>query len=1433
MSDLPAGGAMVSVLAPEDDVRAMLGGYPRTGIAAVNGPRSTVVSGPADEVTPVVADLEAAGFTTRPLTVSHAFHSPLMDPMLEEFRRVAEQVTFSPPRLTFVSAVTGQAENERLTDPEYWVDHVRATVRFGHALQTIAAGSSALLELGPRPVLSAMAATVTPEISATSSLHPDRDDPVQLRRAAAELWVSGIEPDWAAINGAPGQTIDAPRYPFQRGRRWREALRRTGGGDRIHPLVHRRVRAPGLDDIVYESVLAGDDPAYLGDHRVLGTVVMPAAAYAEMALAAGRDAFGDGQLAVADVTVREMLVLPDDSDVLVTTTIATADAGSIRFRVESREERGGEDVWRLHAEGEIRLTASTPPSPIDLEELRSKGQPFTGQRYEDLADAGLDYGPAFRVVSDAVYGPGWSVARLNGESLPALGEHVCHPALLDGCFQALGEAVTDDGLDTDDFVWLPVRLGDIEVFAPLTGSAWAVTWAEAAEDRVDGTVVVCDDDGTPLLRIDGFRSQRVPADTVWSLLSKAVSGGAGMANAHLLHETVWTELRELSTPVPAPSGSWLVLGDGPASAGLRAELSNRGAEVVADLEQPLADDQRFAGAVHVVSPTSGDADAAAAATIEQVHQSVLSVLVGEDGGVGLDGPMWIVTAGAQPAADQIQPVDPAQRAVWGYANALATEMAAVPINLLDLDADTDADTALVVDELLAGGEEDRVAHRDGRRYGARLDHLPVREHHELPDGPYELQLQERGTFGAIEIHPSDMPEPAEDEVVLAVRASGLNFRDVLNVLGMYPGAPGVPGNECAGTVVAVGPAVEGFSIGDEVVAMANGSFRRFAAVPQHLVFALPPEVDHVAAATLPITFLSAHLGLNDLAGMTPGQTVLVHSGAGGVGLAALQLARRGGATVIATAGSPAKRRYLRRLGATHVFDSRSLDFRDEVLAVTDGRGVDIALNSLADDFIPATLDTVAQGGVFLEIGKRGVWTDEQMAEARSDVAYHLYDLGEEIRRDPGPLGRAMRELLADVATGELQALRRTTFPLDEVNAAFRYMANARHVGKVVVTQRPPEPTTGVHLITGGHGALGLRTARELVERGASHVVLLSRSAPSPDTVTLIDELRAVGAEVVSKAADAADRESLDLVLADIRATVGPIVGIYHAAGVLADGIVGNLTPESFRTVFAPKVDGAWNLHTLTADDPIERFVLYSSVAAQLGSPGQTNYAAANAFLDGLAEHRRSLGLPAVSLAWGPWADIGMAATTSGPRSGAVGAIAPDAGAAIVTDSQAMVPAHVGVIPINWRRFARLGAPGTDRPFLERVVTTSANVGPVIDIRSQLDGLDPTEKLAVVREAVRSTVAEVLELPPASVDDHQTFPELGLDSLLGVELGNRLQRVLGHGTVAASAALEYPTVDALSSHLATDVLGLDGADVGGSGHHRTSEEKRRRGGSRTS
>jgi len=1415
MSALPAGGVMVSVLGPEDEVRTVLGDRPRTGIAAVNGPRATVVSGPADEVTPVVADLEAAGFTTRPLTVSHAFHSPLMEPMLEDFRRAVEQVTFSPPTLTFVSAVTGRPEHERLTEPDYWVDHVRATVRFGDALQAVSAESSALLELGPRPVLAAMAASVVPAATAIPSLHPDRDDPVQMRRAAAELWTTGVEPDWAAITAGAARTIDAPRYPFQRDRRWRDTPRRTAGGDRIHPLVHRRVRAPGLDDIVYESMLAGDDPAYLGDHRILGTAVMPAAAYVEMALAAGRDAFGDGQLALADMAVREMLVLPDAADVLVTTTISHTDSGAIRFRIDSREERAGDDVWHLHAEGDIRLSAAAPPEPVDIDELRSRGRPHVGNRYEELADAGFDYGPTFRVVSDVVHGPGWSVARLSGDPVGPSTEHVCHPALLDGCFQALSEAVADDELDTDDVVRVPTRLGRVDVFAPLTEAAWVITTAEVVEDRVEAEIVVCDDEGRALANIGGFHSLQVPADTVWRQLARAASGGTGVDHAHLLHETLWPELGELPRPAAAPKGPWLVAGSGPVASAIQAELADRGADVIAGLAALdwLDGDQHLAGAVHVVTPRPGDANVATADAVGSLHETVVSVVAGGDGKAGLAGPMWIVTAGAQPAADPVEPVDPAQRAVWGYVNALGAEMAAVPIAALDLDADVEPNVAMVVDEFLAGGSEDRLAHRDGRRYGARLSPLSVREHHELADESYELQLQERGTFSAIEIHPAEVPEPDADEVVLAVRASGLNFRDVLNVLGMYPGAPGVPGNECAGTVVAVGSAVTDVAVGDEVVAMADGSFRRYASVPRHLVFALPPEIDHAAAATLPITFLTAHLGLNRLGGLESGQTVLLHSGAGGVGLAALQLARRAGATVIATAGSPAKRRYLRRLGAAHVFDSRSLEFRDEVLAVTGGRGVDIALNSLADDFIPATLDTVASGGVFLEIGKRGVWSDEQMAAARPDVTYHLYDLGEEIRRDPEPLGQAMRQILADVADGDLEPLRRTTFPLDEVNAAFRYMANARHVGKVVVTQRPPEPTTGVHLVTGGHGALGLRTARELVERGASHIVLLSRSAPSDETVDAIDPLRAAGAEVISKAADVADRDALAEVLADVRATVGPIVGVYHAAGVLADGIVANLTAESFRTVFAPKVDGAWNLHVLTATDPVERFVLFSSVAAQLGSPGQTNYAAANAFLDGLAEHRHAMGLPAISLAWGPWSEIGMAATNGGPRSGAAGAIAPDVGADIITSSQGLVPAHVGVIPINWRRFARLGAPGTDRPFLERVVTVSDDGGSVVDLRSQLDGLDPGEKLAAVREAVRATVAEVLELPPASIDDHQAFPELGLDSLLGVELGNRLQRVLGNGSVAASAALEYPTVDALAAHLANDVLGLDGAAVG--------------------
>ena len=594
--------------------------------------------------------------------------------------------------------------------------------------------------------------------------------------------------------------------------------------------------------------------------------------------------------------------------------------------------------------------------------------------------------------------------------------------------------------------------------------------------------------------------------------------------------------------------------------------------------------------------------------------------------------LWFVTQGAQAMrGDAANPVQPTQTALWGFARTLALEHPECRPVIVDMDPASAAPESGILTELLANDGEDQVAWRDGVRYVARLSRSqPDSEALAIPsDRPYELFTPQQGILDNISVRPKAPRSPELGEVAIAVRAIGLNFRDVLNALGMYPGAAGALGNECAAVVTAVGPGVSHVSVGDAVVALADGTFASTITTRAEFVHLVPAGLSLVEAATLPIAFLTAYYGLHHLARIRPGDRVLIHAATGGVGLAAVQLAQQAGAVVFGTAGSLKKRALLRSLGVAHVMNSRTLDFANEILAITEGKGVDIVLNALADDFITKSFSVLADNGRFLEIGKRGIWTHEQVAAFNPTLSYYPYDLADVTRERPQMIGEMWQYLRPQFEHGELQPLPVQDFPISEAIKAFRFMSQARHVGKIVILPEEAAPMVradATYLITGGLGGLGLALARGLVERGARHLVLVGRSGLTDRARVVLEELIAAGAEVITIQADVSEASDVQRVLTQIAANMPPLRGVIHGAGVLADGRLLDQTWEQFEAVMRPKILGAINLDKFTRGRPLDFFVCFSAGAALLGSPGQCNYSAANAFMDGLAHARRMEGL---------------------------------------------------------------------------------------------------------------------------------------------------------------------------------------------------------------
>ena len=1445
---LPEGGRMVAVFADAKHVEQVAGEFPRVSVGAYNGP-NTVLSGPGEDLEHVVATFSDEGIRCTWLETSHAFHSELLDPVLDEFESYASQFEFAAPTLPLVCNRTGAVLTTHTPlDAQYWRRHSRQPVQFAESVRTVAAlGCTVLVEIGPQPVLTGAAVQVWPEHLAAPravvSLRKGVPDARQLADALAAAYVGGHRPDFAALNRGRRRTVELPTYPFQRRRFWPKsaglAVEGAGGGVGSGLLGAPKDLASG--DCVYTSRLSVKSQPWLSDHVIYGTVVVPGATYAAMALAAaGTPAH------VKDVFFYEPIILPEKSSREVQLTLHPRDGeGEWGFTVHSRPygERGAD--WSLNADGTVvsGLPADTEgaPSgdqsdPVD-EAIERCTRMRPQELFETFADMELAWGPTWSGSLKSLWlGDGEAIGDVFvGEELAEqLGTEPMHPVLMDLCtgvaFPAFPALLAAEQGVSDLF--LPLRYGQVMLKEKMPRRFYCRARWHSNELNNETQVFdldFVDRDGRVLGGIREFTVKRAPRE--------ALLRGLGGDATRLLYTLGWHE-------VPPPSdgdagagavGTWLIAGfDELASAvpGCIPFDPRADSELLGDvLAQAHQRGVGFSGVVWRAAQPGGDTPDRLETELANLLSAVHAVQGGSETGVKLPGGLWIVTERAV-ATESGEPVDPVQAALWGFGRTAINEEPALRAKLVDVDGSEQAVRA-VANLLTTPVDEPEVAVRQGKLLASRLLPWARSGHLTVPrDGDYVLAPTERGAIDNLRITEQDVPPPDEGYVQVRVEAAGLNFRDVLNVLGLYPGDPGPIGGDFAGVVTQLGEGVSsgdgGLEVGQRVYGTMQGAFASRFNVPSQFLAPIPDGVSAVEAATIPAAALTVRLSF-DWAQLEPGDKVLIHAASGGVGLAAVQMARAKGATVFATA-STYKRSTLRKLGVEYVYDSRTTDFADQILADTDGEGVDVVLNSLTSEgFIEATLRATAQGGRFAEIAKRDIWTVEQMTEARPDISYEIVALDTVMFTEPDRI----RGLLTEVSDGLGSAvdssrerssvatwtpLPAEIYPLTEARTAFRRMQQARHIGKIVL-QMPnplqPRPDRS-YLITGGLGAIGLHTASYLAQRGAGDIVLTSRRAADADAQRQIDELtERHKCRIHVFTADVGDESEVAALLDRIRAELPPLAGVAHLAGVLDDALLSKQNLERFQTTLAPKAFGACHLDRLTRDDALDFFLVSSSVSSLLGSPGQSNYATANALLDGLVAQRRAQGLPATGINFGPWAQGGMASSEAAVANiSAQGLIPLDPAAALgaLAEVVANGTGQATVLKANWQRAAKVL--GSSRPPILDLVLPSA-AGEVVgdsELLKQLMEIPVPQRAGFVTEFLQREVQNFLRLaqPPAA---SSRFLDLGTDSLMAIELRNRLHSQFGGKfTINATAVFDYPTIGGLAEYLVGQLPDADAEPV---------------------
>ncbi|HEX3662578.1 MAG TPA: SDR family NAD(P)-dependent oxidoreductase [Acidobacteriaceae bacterium] len=1196
----------------------------------------------------------------------------------------------------------------------------------------------------------------------------------------AEAWVQGAKVDWETRRGQRRlRRAQLPSYAFQRERYWIEerAAPETAGEPARGALLGRRLQVAGVR-AQYEARLRSDD--WIGEHEVEGEAVLPATGHMELMLEAGVELLGTACV-LEDVTLEARLGIDGERRVQV----AVEEESGGRSRVRLYAERDG--GWERVSEGWLRAAEEFAGERIDVTAVRDRLAESAGGEtfYAEMEARGIRFGERFRGVERLWSGDSEALGEIALKAGAEGPRWQAAPWWLDACLQVAGAAVKGEGL------YLPLSAERVEI----RGQPGERSWSHVRTRRVDARTVVAevnvfDSDGSPLARLSGLRFRRVTSQ-------HRPEGDS------LLYRVRWERAERTSTEGSAEiARGILVLGENEPAFRLSAQLKLRGLPVRHSsvnrwLAAPESDDDDCV--VWVADPENDFHPIPGGAVTEGVAASIRSLLSTAQrlAGQRSAARLYVVTTKVCSVTQEPSAIHLTHAPLSGMAAAIAAEYPESRCTLLDLEI-PESDPARVAAEVLAAevlaAADDRwVAWRSGARYAAKLERL----HRQLPNpaNSTPLRLETQGGIDALAWSATSRRDLQPDEVEIAVHATALNFHDVLQVLGVLPDE-GPPGTDCAGVVLRTGDAVADLSPGDAVVAIAPGCFATHAIAPRSLVVQKPASLSFAEAAGQTVAYLTAAWCLEEIAQVRPGETVLIHAAAGGVGLAAVHLCRKLGAEVIATAGSEAKRAYLRGLGIRCVYDSRSLEFASQI-----PNGVDVVLNSLAGAAIDRGLSLLRPGGRFVELGRTDRRDARSLAGAWPAVRYVPVDLTPLFAEGSPWVRDRMATLFRELENGQTAALPVTVYPSAQVKGAFRFMARAGHIGRVVVENS--EDFSGTHIVTGGMRGVGLAVAEWLARSGANSLVLMGRSEPTPEAQQVIGRIRDAGTTVEIVQGDIADPATAQRAVADAG---NNLRGIWHAASVLDNRALQEQTWESMLPVLRPKAEGAWNLHVASAGRKLKYFVLFSSWASIGGSHGQVNYCAANAFLDGLASFRRMQGLPALSVNWGAWRGLGLTATSAMQhrlaRAG-MESMSPEEALEGLRGALAEGDAQVAVANVNWQRYLSRQPEGRRDPFY-------ANVAGALDARKQeLSGAEAprsgraqisvaseTDLLRIVGDTVRRTLAFHDQ---EQIDPEVPLSDLGMDSLLAVDLRNSLANTLKR-QLPSTLLFDYPTINALMTYL---------------------------------
>ena len=1429
-------GGMLAVGLSEQEARELTSHTPTISIAAINSDTSVTLSGNRDDLEAIRESLDGAGSFAKFLRVTVPYHSALMDPIIAELDEALSHIESSDGSIDSYSTVTGKRALGIRWDGAYWCRNVREPVLLADAINGLLdAEHRVFLEIGAHPVLGGniRETLVRRNIpgAAIGTLSRDRSDQASLLHVVSDLYMAGAFRYADPNVGAISPHVDLPAYPWQRQRVWHEepsTLLDKFGVDNDFAMLGDPLAGPVPG---WQVELAIARLPWLFDHVVDDVVILPAAAYLDAALSAAVTRTGSTSLGLESVEfVAPLVVDPHDVPVMR----LTVEDSTHRFAIHSRSAT--ETTWTLNASGRL-VEADFDPVRVDLPDLSDTVTITGSQLYDGLAELGLRYGKAFRHVDEIAIGKGRVVGKLaarDNRNLDASSSrHLVSPTVVDSALQCVAALGWADGTGASSGGAVPYSIRYLRWLGPLPDDAY-VSVEQTCKRPLRADISIASRDGDVALDMRGvefrqiFRSSHEPD-----------------ALARLFYEPVWEPLEiESADPGGRPrTGESVIVVSLGESAGNRADIltatlgdSVQHTPVTAVPDQRL--EERMIDALSSALEQSGDA------------QVRVIVVVGDES----DGPenvfclaqiaravehflsqetdtyrhtrafrIVVVTDGAI-CLPQDGDVNIAHAPLMGARRSLLNEQPEARWTLVDIRQGDWSDIDIVAKAIFDASPQrdpaDEVAWRQGTPWVARLSNsvLPHRERADAarvsddPNASFEVECPESHLLSDLTLREIKRVAPGPGEIEVRMQAVGLNYKDAMKVVGVLNEREMVGtyfgtsvGMEGAGVVERIGPDVTDVVPGDSIFVFTRGMMRKFLTIPLDSGATLATKTwdahdpDPLECGSA-LPFFTAEHGLNTVARLQPGETVLVHGAAGGMGMAAVQVARNMGARVIATASTPERRATVMAGGVVDVLNSRSLNFVEDVMRLTDNRGVDVIFNSAPGEVLLQNLNIAAEFGRVIEIGKTDIFKRGVMSLVpfERNLGFFSVDMDRAMAKDPEIVRRPLRITQNALRQGTYSALPYTAYPLTEMASAFESVARSTHAGRVVLDFRgdlpPVRPKSSSvkidahasYLVTGGFGAFGLATARWLVRNGARHLVLIGRSGAATEAArNQVAQFEAAGVDVQTERCDISDYDAVRGIVQRTQESGAPLRGVFHAAGVVNNFPIAQLTLESLTQLFVPKVDGALNLDRATDNlgVDLDYFVLYSSISALIGVSPQVGYAAANSVLDALACRRKSRGKPALSVNWGFLSGGGMADSSEVVSTfiGLFGFVPVDMDTAAQFLSECLTydAPEVAIADVDWAKWAARAEGSADK-FRFRTVLADAKSRCVVGsaTKSAIMGVPAGERAEAMATHLASELAQVLRTSPESLDLDMNILELGLDSLMAMEFSARTEKELG-------------------------------------------------------